>query len=63
MLKLFRAMLSGLATVAALAIQPAGAETILLKADLKAASEVPLTTSQGTGTVSATYNTVSKMLS
>ena len=54
--------LSGLVIIALLAIQPARAETILFKADLKAASQVPPTTSQGTGTVNATFDTVSKVL-
>jgi len=39
------------------------AETVNLKAELKGATEVPPTGSKGTGVVTATYDTVSKMLS
>ena len=62
MSKFFRVKLSGLVIAAALAAQPALAETMMFKADLKATSEVPPTTSQGTGVVTATYDTVSKAL-
>lgn len=41
----------------------ASAETVTFAAELKAASEVPATTSTATGTVSATYDTASKSLS
>lgn len=47
---------------AAFAATPASAEMMSYKADLKGASEVPATTSQGTGTLAATYDTVTKKL-
>ena len=62
MSKLSNLTLSGLAIAGALLAQPARAETMSFKADLKAASEVPPTTSQGTGAVTATYDTASKAL-
>jgi hypothetical protein len=53
-----------LACVAALAIaSPAMAASVNMKADLKAASEVPPTDSKGTGSVTATFDTASKKLS
>ncbi len=53
-----------LACAAALAIAaPASAEMVNYKADLSAASEVPATTSKGTGSVTATYDTTAKKLS
>jgi hypothetical protein len=60
MTRLTRSMLAGLAVAAALAADPACAEMMSFKADLKGASEVPPTTSQGTGNVNATYDTTSK---
>jgi hypothetical protein len=42
---------------------PASAETVNLKADLKASSEVPPNASAGAGTVTATYDTATKKLS
>jgi len=57
-LKGFRiALLLSLAAVA-----PAGAETIALKADLKAANEVPPNGSAGSGSLSATYDTETRRL-
>lgn len=53
----------GLVIAAAVAATPALAEMMSFKADLKGASEVPAVTSQGTGNVTATYDTVSKKLS
>ena len=50
------------AFVVALAV-PVKAEVVNLKATLSAASEVPATSSKGTGTVTATYDTTSKKLS
>jgi hypothetical protein len=50
----------------ALVLMAAGAakaEVINLKATMNAASEVPPTSSKGTGTVTATYDTASKKLS
>lgn len=60
--KFSRFIFTGLAIAATLAVSPAYAETVSFKADLKGASEVPPTTSQGTGTVTATYDPASKML-
>jgi hypothetical protein len=51
----------GLAT--ALSAMPARAEMQSYKADLRATSEVPPTLSQGTGTLTATFDTASKKLS
>jgi len=42
---------------------PSFAETVNMKADMKGASEVPATTTKGTGSMTATYDTVSKKLS
>lgn len=50
-------------SAALLAVAPASAEVVNLKADLKAASEVPPTNSKGSGSVTATYDTASKKLS
>jgi hypothetical protein len=50
----------------ALTVAPTGpvkAEVVNLKATLNAGSEVPPTSSKGTGTVTATYDTTSKKLS
>ncbi len=52
----------GLAVFAVLAASPAMAEMMSYKADLKGTSEVPPTTSAGTGTLTATYDTASKKL-
>jgi hypothetical protein len=58
------AILTGLALTAAIGLTgPAKAEIVNLKATLNANSEVPPNSSQGTGTVTATYDTVSKKLS
>ena len=59
-----RSGLTALACAALLtAAAPAMAATVNLKADLKAASEVPPTDSKGTGSVTATFDTASKKLS
>ena len=55
--------LTGLVLAAALATTSAYAENMSFKADLKGASEVPATTSQGTGNVAATYDSATKKLS
>jgi hypothetical protein len=56
-------MLAALACAAALAFAaPASAETIAMKAELKASNEVPPINSKGAGAVSATYNTATKKL-
>ena len=58
-----RSGLTALACVAGLALaSPAMAATVNLKADLKAASEVPPTDSKGAGSVTATFDTASKKL-
>jgi hypothetical protein len=49
--------------LAAASAGPAKAEVVNLNATMTAASEVPPTTSKGTGTVTATYDTTSKKLS
>ncbi|MGB8611044.1 MAG: CHRD domain-containing protein [Pseudolabrys sp.] len=55
---------AALAYIAALAIAgPSMAANVNLKADLKAASEVPPTDSKGTGAVTATFDTASRKLS
>ena len=55
--------LSGFAIVTALALtSPAFAEMINYKAELKGADEVPATTSKGTGTLTATFDTATKKL-
>ena len=59
-----RSVLVVLACSAALAISsPSFAETVNLKAQMTATSEVPPTTSKGTGSMTATYDTASKKLS
>ena len=59
-----RSGLAALACATALALaSPAMAATVNLKADLKAASEVPPTDSKGAGSVTATFDTASKQLS
>lgn len=63
MTRFVRSTLTGLAMAGALAATPALAETMSFTADLKGASEVPPTTSQGTGNVTATYDTAAKKLS
>jgi hypothetical protein len=46
-----------------LVAEPVRAETIVFRAELKASSQTPPTNSKGTGTVSATYDTNTKVLS
>ena len=61
---ILRSSLAALACTAVLAIASTSmAANVNLKADLKAASEVPPTDSKGTGSVTATYDTASKKLS
>jgi len=58
---ILRSCLTALACSAAIALAiPAMAASVNLKADLRAASEVPPTDSKGTGSVTATYDTGSK---
>jgi hypothetical protein len=59
MTKFIRPML---AVVAALTATPALAEMMSYKADLKGTSEVPPTTSQGAGNLTATFDTGTKKL-
>lgn len=63
MTRLMSSVVAGLAVAAALASAPALAETMSFKADLKGASEVPPTTSAGSGSLNATYDSASKKLS
>jgi hypothetical protein len=58
-----RSKITGLTLAIALSATPSLAETISFKAELKGASEVPPTTSSGTGNLTATYDTTSKKLS
>ena len=61
---ILRSSLTALACTAVLAFAaPSMAATVNMKADLKAASEVPPTDSKGTGSVTATFDTASKKLS
>lgn len=60
MTSLFRAFLAGAALAAAIGAGPALAETMSFKADLKPG---PGITSQGTGNLTATYDTDSRKLS
>jgi hypothetical protein len=62
MTRLARSTLAGLAVAAALAASPAWAETTSFKADLKGVSEAASATSQGTGNMTATYDTTSRKL-
>ena len=56
-------LLAALACAGALALAtPSLAATVNLKADLKASEEVPPNDSKGTGAVTATYDTATKML-
>jgi hypothetical protein len=62
--KILLSALTVLACSAALVLSsPSFAETVSMKAQMKGVSEVPPTTSQGTGSVTATYDTASKKLS
>ena len=62
--KLLRYAVSGAAIAALLAIaSPSFADTMKFKADLKGSSEVPPNQSAGTGSVTATYDTGTKVLS
>ena len=59
-----RSGLAALTCIAALVLAtPAMADTVNLKADLKASNEIPPNDSKGTGTITATYDTASKKLS
>jgi len=63
MTRFIRSTVTGLTVALALSATPSLAEMMSFKADLKGASEVPPTTSKGTGNVTATYDTTSKKLS
>jgi len=59
-----RSLLAALACIAALAFAtPSMAAMTKFKADLKASNEVPPNDSEGTGTVTVTYDSASKKLS
>jgi CHRD domain len=59
-----RSALTGLACAVAITLAwPAMAEVVNLKASMNASSEVPPTSSTGTGTLTATYDSSSKKLS
>ena len=61
---ILQSVLTGLALTVAVGVAgPAKAEVVNLKATLNAKNEVPLNSSQGTGTVTATYDTAGKKLS
>jgi hypothetical protein len=61
---IFRSSLTAFACTALFALAtPVMAANVNMKADLKAASEVPPTDSKGTGSVTATFDTASKKLS
>ena len=61
---ILQSALTGLVLTVAIGVTgPARAEVVNLKATLNANSEVPPNSSQGTGTVTATYDTASKKLS
>ena len=61
---ILRSSLTALACTAVFAFAiPSMAATVSLKADLKAASEVPPIDSKGTGSVTANFDTASKQLS
>src|SRR5260370_14462819 len=53
---------AALAIIAFVAVPAASAETINVKADLNGPSEVPPTTSKGTGSLTGTFDTTSKKL-
>ncbi|HEY6834215.1 MAG TPA: CHRD domain-containing protein [Pseudolabrys sp.] len=58
-----RSVLTALACTAVFAFAaPALAESVNFKADMKASTEVPPTTSKGSGAVTATFDTASKTL-
>jgi hypothetical protein len=61
MMSSLASMLTGFAIAASLAT-PALAETVAFKADLKGSEEVPPTTTQGTGNLTASYDTTGKKL-
>lgn len=63
MTSFIRSKITGITLALALSATPSLAETMSFKAELKGASEVPPTTSQGTGNLTATYDTTSKKLS
>jgi hypothetical protein len=60
---MLRTVLAGLACAALAVASPAIAETVTLKASLSPSQEVPAAKGNGTGEVTATYDTASKKLS
>src|SRR3954451_21709402 len=63
MTSFIRSTITALTVAVAVGATPSLAETMSFKAELKGASEVPPTTSQGTGNLTATYDTATKKLS
>jgi len=59
---MLRSVLAGLACAAFAVAAPARAETVTLKASLNPSNEVPPAKGNGTGEVTATYDTASKRL-
>jgi hypothetical protein len=57
-----RNLFAGAVALALLGLSPASAETYKLIASLNGANEVPSTTSKGTGSLTATYDTTTKKL-
>ena len=55
--------IAALLTMASVTSGPVLAETVVLKAELSASKHLPPTNSKGTGAVTATYDTSSKVLS
>ena len=62
-MRFIRNTITGITVAVALGATPSLAEMMSFKADLKGASEVPPTTSPGTGNLTATYDTSSTKLS
>jgi hypothetical protein len=59
---MLRTGIAGLALAACLAIAPANAETVMMKANLAASTEVPPNDSAATGSVNLTFDTATKKL-
>ena len=62
MRKAYRYGIAALLTMASVTSGPVLAETVVLKAELSASNHLPPTSSKGTGAVTATYDTTSKVL-
>ncbi len=59
---IFRSGFAAFALIACMAAAPAHADTVKFKADLAASSEVPPNSSAGKGTLDASFDTASKVL-